>query len=313
MASVVLSVAMSVGCNTFRDTGEPGKGEAGAPEVLVSDQEEPRDLVVDRGSEGFVYWVNKGDNTINRVTKGGSASETLAVGVNSVTGTMTGDASRLYWAELAPGPNDRLIGSIRKDGDDHRAVAAGSSAAPAHLTIQGTLLWFIAERILRKLPKTAIFDTGMAVVGELRDVGGITVGGASLYLTRTDAVVRLDSDTESLVHVTDASGSPGQIVEEGGFLLWVETSGGRIIETPLTGGVRNVLAENEPAPVSIAADEEHIYWINSGDGTVRRMPRDGGMAESIATDQLEPGGLVLDDRAVYWSDAAAGTIMKIEL
>jgi len=86
-------------------------------------------------------------------------------------------------------------------------------------------------------------------------------------------------------------------------------------ETPPIGSVRT-LAKGLDTPTQVVLDGNYLYWVNtSSRGSVMRVATAGGLPQTLATDQVFPVSLVVDASDVYWTttgiNAATGQVMRV--
>lgn len=90
---------------------------------------------------------------------------------------------------------------------------------------------------------------------------------------------------------------------------------GTDVETPPLGPVRT-LAEGLDTPTQLVLDGDFLYWVNtSSHGSVMRVAKTGGLPQVLATEQVFPVSLVVDAYDVYWTttgiNAATGQVMRV--
>lgn len=83
--------------------------------------------------------------------------------------------------------------------------------------------------------------------------------GTSFRIERINAL----GDTTSVVVSSMPS---GYFAVHQGFVYWTETTPGRVLRAPVSGGSPEVLAAGLHFPEEIAVDDSGIYWLTSTDG-----------------------------------------------
>lgn len=112
---------------------------------------------------------------------------------------------------------------------------------------------------------------------------------------------------------TLASGldAPTQVVLDGDYLYWVNTSSaGSVMRVATTGGTPQVLATDQVFPVSLAVDASDVYWTTTGidaaTGQVMRVAKTGGTPAAVVGGLNWPAGLAGDSDHLYWRDDRKG-------
>lgn len=150
--------------------------------------------------------------------------------------------------------------------------------------------------------------TGMVTPIVLDEVSGsgVAVGGDTVYFSLLDGRVGktglLGGPVTQLPFVGE---SPSALALDGPRLFTASVDAQLIVVTATDGSSLQPLAENQPAPQSLALDAGHVFWINYGygikAGSVARVAKDGGEVEVLAGSIDQGIDVAVDDDAVYFT------------
>jgi hypothetical protein len=301
-------------CGPWSSTGSPPPPSDDVPVALITGQNHPVGLGVDRDN---VYWTNAGtpldgtgpapepDGAVRSISiSGGSpldlateqpAARDLAV----VRGAETGLATAIYWTNGGTrppdGPNpDGSLFALRA-GEDPEALLT-DEAGPQGITVQGNNLFWTGFGVY-KLSLTSLLKT------------------------------TISPDPPTLAEAY----YPTRVVSDGAFVYWTnegtfENEDGAVglssVATP-----NPVLVDLGPAnPRGIALDMGPDGQGNDGEalgvfvtnfqpnGQVFYVPISSGTPgapEEIASELAFPNGIAADADHVYWTNRGGGTVMRM--
>jgi hypothetical protein len=255
---------------------------AATPTVLASgSQNYPRALSF---TDGALYWGAYGDGAIGKWTNaGGSAS--LGAAPSGRLYNVVSDAAYVYFSmEIAKGnmPVSGAVGRCPLDGcAGAPELVATADAKIIGLAIdQGVLFW-------------SVFSSSGAIYG-------LTLDGASS--PRALAV---------------GQASPLNVAAFGGFVYWVNTASGTVArmsadESADAGAATmTILANNQPTPWGIAADDRGVYWTTyTRSGQIMKLPHGASTPLVLASAQPSPGHVRLDANYAYWTNTD-GSIRRV--
>jgi hypothetical protein len=123
------------------------------------------------------------------------------------------------------------------------------------------------------------------------------------------------------------AGQPIGIAVDGMNVYWTENTGqftpSRVVELPLLGGTKKVLASGKCVNQAITVDDTNVYWVEadtcpndvSGSAKVMTVPIGGGTPTTLAAAQSDPLGIAVDATSLYWTtcDKATnlGTVLRL--
>lgn len=252
----------------------------GAETLLAAAQPCPRHLVVDATN---VYWVNRGpesgsnqfvDGAVMRIDKNGGTPATLASKQFGDAALAVDDAN-VYWSACG---KETGIYRLAKAGGAPALIADTSCATS--IAVDTTHVYWISDAIKKIDKRGGAAQTLVASRGS-----ALTIDGASMYWTRTEATSRTTFRS---------------CADEKSSLLKASKDGGAAALLASIAGVE---------PNRLGIDEANIYWANDCSNGVMRVPKAGGNPSTVVQDQTTKNILV-DATSVYWIVEYEDTILK---
>ncbi len=246
-------------------------------------------------------------------------------------GALAAEGGLLFVAGQGTSANEFMDGQIiRLDADGGSStVLASSQRAPVAIAVE-------AGRPFWTYPGTSLNGFLDGTLSTVRSDGGtqqlafaqrgataLSAFDGGVYWVNTEAGSLSRVDVDGGVTSVLASALPLPISvsasARGVFfgLLGVEEGAGVVLQF-LPGGGLLAVAEGQPEPVALTADDAALYWLNRGsrdagfeNGAVVRAPLDGGAAIVLAGAELDPGSIFVDDTGVYWTSLSGGTVKRV--
>ncbi|HVH45697.1 MAG TPA: hypothetical protein VM925_25255 [Labilithrix sp.] len=260
--------------------------------------------------------TDEDDDSSDVPKKDGGAAATVPTGVGLVIMAsgqaspygITLDASNVYWTNCA---SDGSVMRMSKTGGKPVALVT-SQANPRPVAVDATWLYWGNGTMIARQPLA-----GGAI--EYLDFNG-----ASDFASDADYLYTTTNLTDGITRISKASGTPkvlaaglvaplGAITVHETTVYWTASADtGKVMSSPIGGGVLRTLATSESIPMGIATDGTNVYWVNH-DGAVRTMPNAGGEIRTLASKQGGPLGLVLDGTVLYWTNFDSGSVMKLDV
>jgi hypothetical protein len=288
---------------------------AAAPEVLVTGQNMPLNLVVDSTS---IYWVNRNAaGSVRKIPLSGGSPVELASD-RTYPDQLVSDGQTLYWDEWTMG-----IASIPVGGGSPKRLSDRTTFA---LAVRGSTLFFSAgispgigeqnENIF-SIPASGGAETQLTCCwADPRNA--LTVDGTYVYFGANQSTIQRgiigSSPVDSTTFVSGVK-EPVSMTVDGTTLYWLsyDTS---VHAAPLSGGAPTVVAEDSSFPTSfnsfLVVSSGYAYWTDSSNpGAVRKAPVNGGRVTTVANHQDTPAGIAVDGQYVYWvTYNAAGAVLR---
>lgn len=285
----------------------------------------PDDLVVDSAN---VYVTARGNGTVLRIPKDGSAASVLATGQTEARGVTLDDTkTRLYWSNLdfpGDGVGEEYVGGVwgctLPACADKGSVTTGDWAS--NVRFFGGKLYF-AENNNSSVVSVAQNGTGRtALVDNATKPFSLAVDGQFVYYEAFSGVERVPvagGATEEIDGIYSDADTLGFITVDNDrvYYAYIAEGGG--------GHVRSVLKASPASPkveygttnkgsLGITVDDENVYWTNAGtfqttdpyannnDGEIRSCPKAGcsGEPTMIESGLLNPGAIATDGDAIYY-------------
>jgi hypothetical protein len=269
-----------------------GLADGGSATVLASTQDVPGgNIVVDSTS---VYWA--AGNKILKAPKdgvadGGAPTVLASKQVEQPSGLAV-DANNVYWVTTGTPPNNYLDGTVAMaplggvpDGGAPTVLAAGQ-AYPTGIAVEGTDVYWLnggstqvgvagSVMSLRLVPPggaPAVLATGTLYDG----LSGVAVDGTSAYWSdsTTGSVMKAPlagfPDGGAPTVLATGQTDPGDIVVDGGYVYWANsTNDASIVKAPVGGGPITTLVTGQNGVTGLTVHGANIYWAYPPDGTIR--------------------------------------------
>ncbi len=116
-------------------------------------------------------------------------------------------------------------------------------------------------------------------------------GTSVTHWTSPDATRAVVADADAVYFTTWGTPWPGGV--------------GAIVRAPLSGGVSQVLSDQETVPYAIAQDKSRLYWTDYDAGAVRSISKQGGAPLTLASGLDGPTALAVRDGTVFFTDNGA--------
>ncbi len=275
-------------------------GSACQPVVLATGLDEPTGIAVDDVS---VFVVTRGTASVKKFVKNDFTalpcsgdmcnhfeSPLLDKPVSIVT-----NASDLnvYIASYGTGGADGKVVAVPKSfvaGAEHLVASA---KGPYGLAMAAGTLYFSARNDTRMIAKPGLTTESTPLVTSTSSEGDVTalaIDATNIYfglqkatasmgvgIFRTPVATPCTDRTCTSVFTAGAMGRPRAIAFNHDYVFWTSddntvrrmqkicTTSGTVVPCPVS-----ILAEAQPDPWAIVADDTDVYWANGGDGTVRR-------------------------------------------
>ena len=232
----------------------------GAPEVVATIGTANEGCALD---QDFVYFADRGTQTVQRVPKAGGPAEVLAQN-QSFPQEVAVDAQWVYWTSNGEG----AVRRAPKAGGPTEDLATGQTEAFALAVSGSDVFWTRAT-------------------GEVESLAGpLATGGAGAVSLAVDAthVYWVSQSSSGVTRVPRGGGA----VEDVGFVVapegialddtWVYVGQDLVSGVvhrldPGGGGLGPPVATAQDHPRHIAVDDGAVYWTNSDDGTVYKLDK----------------------------------------
>ncbi len=313
---------------------------------LASGQNQPAAIALD-DYNGFVYWVNEGDGSVNRITKSGGTVETVhSAGESTPRGITVGLRDSEYYAFWTNSSGGSFTGSsevgsvwgVAVDGTPPPGQEDTADLEPVPIPpYDPTGIATASGAIFCTTPtKSAVYRwtkgypnaSGPLPATDAQEPFGIATDGTYLYWTDRTAgeIVRYKQvPPADRTPLAEAQGGPTGITLGDSYVYWTAKSDNAIRRTPVTGVIGGpddlaTAADGVNGPTAIAVDSNYVYWTNETAGTIMRVPKSGvsgagggggsNSVETLASNQNGPNAIAVDNDAVYWVNKTGNTVMK---
>ena len=278
LADAVLLATYSV--NPSDPTLPPGIGQAVPDLVTSSGTSEGQDTIL-----SHIYWiagVASNNYYIQRANLDGSNIETLATGLNNVSGiALDADGGKIYWTDWK---SWRRIRRANLDGSNIETLII----------------------------------TGHNPLGIALDVDGGKIYWTNSRTNHTSAGIRranLDgSNIETLV--TDEGWFSGIALDVDGYkMYWMDWLNNSIQRANLDGSDIEtlIITGHNPFDIALDVDGYKMYWVDWGNDNIQRANLDGSNIETLVTGSGFPRGITLNlgEGKMYWMNG--GSIQRADL
>ena len=307
-------------------TGGGGHGQGGfePPVALLTDEDLPRPLVIDKER---LYWATEGSKQIRSIPKGGGSAVTLAATGQSTPQSIAADVDFIYWTETSPDCDihgDRVMGLPKESpAEVPTEFYSACDRGLRSLVVDGVALyWTEAEGRIRKRDKGP--TTALVFANNLIAPFGLAQDAFNLYWTRYEAdqpiTLKNKSGDEPPVVLADHQDKATGIAVDSEAVYWI-TDGGQVMklvkaDAPDAAGGKPgeivQLAAQQNHPEGIALDATHVYWTNAGDNRIMTISKMGGAPEVLAEGQNYPAAIAVDESGIYWTNYIGGQIMTMK-
>ena len=252
----------------------------------------------------FIYWIDRGSNSIRGASANGSRVESLVTqGLKNTRGLAIDEAAgKMYWI-------DNTMKTIQRadlDGSNVEALITQGLEYPRDIAVAGDKMYWTdtgTDKIQRaNLDGSNVEDLvtrGLSITTGL----AIDTAGGKLYWTDdgTNKIQRADLDGSNVQDlVTQGLVFPLDIALDaaGGKMYWTDVVTGKIQRASLNGSnVQDVITEAR-GPHSIALDAANgkIYWTDWRENKIQRANLDGSGVEDVVTRGVDrPSAIAIAD------------------
>jgi hypothetical protein len=283
----------------------------GSPVLVQGEIDAPAAIATDATAvfwvEGNAMWNIEGFGRVARVAHGGGSLEVLVESAEG--GPFDVDATHAYFA-------DRFtVKRVLRGGGRVERLAIGN-APIIDLATDGVRVYWVEDAGFATLRSTPVQGGAVSTHATGDGPGGLVrVDASAIYWMGRGNVIRRVPKTggteQTLVAL--AAGGITDFVVAGGYLLYSEWDGSRIVRIPSTGGESLVLQTLRiDGTRRLGSDGARLYWIDQLD--LAWVPVSGGDPEfiihgAVASSPFRASPIAVDGPRLFWAEVAAGAIM----
>ncbi len=282
----------------------------------------------------YLYWSDRGDDTVTRLSKDGGVPFILATGQRWIRELTLADGW-LYWAT-----RDSVLRTPAAGGDIE-IIAEGQEGAQSVAVRGAEVVWTtFGDGLDTGEVKRTTLGSGrvMTIAQQQKQPAALVVDAQNIYwanhgIKRPDyfkdgsiAFAPWAAGAAPVVVATDQRLASSTAVDD----AWIYWMTGTSYDPPHRRGALRKRRKDGGAVVELASwdwyesgalalDETHAYWLQAIHAGIFRVKKTGGDPEQIMAgnpdeDGVFPDSLLVDDRCVYWtardSRKAGGAVFK---
>lgn len=274
--------------------------------TLVSGLSNPNGIATD---SVYVYWLDYGSGTVNKVSVNGGTTTTLVSGLYSPTGILL-DNNDIYFGEYY-GNNASRIKKVSKNGGTVTTLVSNLYSI-CQLTMDATYIYFSdGNSLIQKILKTG--GTVTTLSNSSAGPSGVIVKNNYVYwieFSNPGTLKKVSINGGTTTTLADNSNTIG-IASDGNFIYWTEyvfLNSDKVKKISVNGGTVTELATGLNNLWDIAIDKTNVYWVeNRMSGAIKQIPLNGGQTTVIADSNInEPVRITADSLYVYWVERNGG-------